>query len=359
MPMNQMQEYFVHEFVHDYQAGYLSRRDMIRRVLYITGGAATTASLLLAMGCQPNNPAVTATSTAAPRPTGVPAASGSSPATRSSSPSSPPAAVSPAAKPAASPAASAAASPAAGGPRSPLSVPANDPTIDGRDISFPGNGTTILAYEARPRNATGPLPVVLICHENRGLVEHIRDVTRRFAREGYLACALDLLSREGGTAKVADPNQVPAMLSAADPAQQVGDFQAAVAYYRTQNTANADRTGMTGYCFGGGITWRVAVAMADLKAAAPYYGARPPAEDVPKIKAEVLGVYSSDPGDFANRGREELDAELTAAGVKHTFKVYPGTQHAFHNDTGPRYIQDQALAAWRDTLDLFQRTLKV
>src|SRR5919198_1191365 len=89
-----------------------------------------------------------------------------------------------------SPAASPSPSPAA---RSPVSVPANDPAIEGQDISFPGNGTTLLGYQARPRNASGPLPLVLVCHENRGLSEHIRDVVRRFAKEGYTAFAVDLL----------------------------------------------------------------------------------------------------------------------------------------------------------------------
>src|SRR5439155_20795947 len=99
----------------------------------------------------------------------------------------------PAASPAASP------SPVA---RSRLSVPANDPSIDGQDITFPGaDGATIMAYQARLKSSSGPLPLVLVCHENRGLTEHIRDVVRRFAKEGYTACGVDLVSRQGGTAK--------------------------------------------------------------------------------------------------------------------------------------------------------------
>ncbi|MER3438297.1 MAG: hypothetical protein C4346_12330 [Chloroflexota bacterium] len=76
---------------------------------------------------------------------------------------------------------------------------------------------------------------------------------------------------------------------------------------------------------------------------------------MPMIRAAVLGIYSDDPNDFANRGREELKAALEAAGIVHEFKIYPNTQHAFHNDTGPRYNQEAALAAWRDTLAWFAR----
>lgn len=116
--------------------------------------------------------------------------------------------------------------------------------------------------------------------------------------------------------------------------------------------------GMTGFCFGGGITWRCATRMPELKAAAPYYGPPPPLEDVPNIKAAVLGIYSSDPDDFANQGRDELEAALKAAGVTFKFIVYPDTQHAFNNDTGPRWNEAQAIQAWQDTLAWFETYVK-
>lgn len=351
--MNLFQEYLIHEFVEDYKDGYLSRRDLIRRVLHITGGAASTATVLVALGCG-----------GSPQPTPTPTTAGGTTATAApaSPAASPTGAASPtaAASPGASPSASPAGSPAAGqGARSPVAVAADDPAIEAQDISFQGNGTTLLAYQARPRAGGGPLPVVLVCHENRGLTEHIRDVTRRFAKEGYLACAVDLLSREGGTASVADQAQIPGLLSNADPSRHVGDFQAAADFYQGQpDLADAERIGMTGYCFGGGITWRAATQIQELKAAVPFYGPPPPLDQVPNIQAAVFGVYSSDPGDFANNGRDDLEAALKAAGITYQIKVYPGTQHAFHNDTGPRWNQAQALAAWQDTLDWFGQHLK-
>lgn len=362
--LNDAQRYFVEEFVMEYKAGHMSRRDMVARVMYITGGVASTATLLLAMGCQPTTPAATATAvstsapapTAAPKPaTAPPAPAAASTAAPAVSPSTAVAAASPAAKPAASPAA---APPTPTGARSPLSVAANDPAIQAEIITFQGNGATIMAYQARPRNQSGPLPVLLVCHENRGLTEHIQDVTRRFAKEGYLAAALDLLSREGGTAKVEDA-RIPAVLSGVDQNRHVGDFKAALAYYQTQGSiARPDRIAMTGYCFGGGITWRTATQAPDLKAASPYYGAPPPLSDVPGIKAAVFGVYSSDPQDFANNGRDALEAALKAANVTYQVKVYPNTRHAFHNDTGAAWNPEQGPIAFRDTLDWFAKYVK-
>ena len=372
--MNELQAYMVHEYVADYQAGYLHRRDLVRRVLNITGGVGSTATLLLALGCQSSAAPSAATSapatSAAAKPTTAPAASAAaSPsalpvakpvASPSASVVPSPAPGLPIASPVASPAASAVASPSPVA-RSPLSVPANDPTIDGQDITFPGSGgATIMAYQARLKSSSGPLPLVLVCHENRGLTEHIRDVVRRFAKEGYTACGVDLVSRQGGTAKITDPNQFSALLTGpnVNPDQFVGDFASAVAYYKTKSDlVQFDKIAMNGYCFGGGVTWRSTEQIPELTAATPFYGAYPPLDQVTKIKAAVLGVYSSDPNDFANNMRDQLDQALTAAGVTHKFNVYPGTMHAFHNDTGPAYNQDQALAAWRDMLAWFKQYL--
>lgn len=307
--LSQFEKYLVHEFVEDYVDGIMSRRDMMRRVLHITGGVATTATILTKLGVKSAS-AQDGTPTPAPTPTG---------------------------------------------PRSSVSVAADDPAIIAEDVMFPGgDGEEISAYQAMPSSGEGPFPVVLICHENRGQTEHIRDVARRWGKQGYVAAALDLLSREGGTASIADPAEIPALLSDDTKLQRhVDDFKAAAAYYGTQSFANASQLGMTGFCFGGGITWRCATQMPELKAAAPYYGPPPPLEDVPNIKAAVLGVYSDDPDDGANEGLEELIAALEEAGVTFQINIYPDTQHAFHNDTGQRWNEEQALQAWNDTVSWF------
>ena len=342
--MNDLQNYLIHEFVADYKDGYMSRRDMLRRVLYITGSAASAASILLALGCGPSAPS--------PTPTAAKPAAPPQPKTEAP-PSPPPAPAAPSPSP--SPAAPAP-SPSAGG--SPLSVAANDPAIETASITFPGDGgATIQAYQAKPRG-NGPFPLVLVCHENAGLVDHIRDVARRYSKEGYVACAVDLLSREGGTAAITDRAQVPALLTggqALPGTRHVSDFQAALKYYTTQSIVRAGAYGMTGFCFGGGITWLAATKMPELKASAPHYGPPPPVADAANIKAAMLGVYSSDPQDFANNGREALEAALKQANVTYQFKVYPGTQHGFNNDTGQRYNEQQALAAWKDVQEWFTK----
>ena len=319
--MTQMQQYLVHEFIDDYHDGVMSRRDMVRRVLHSAGGVAATATLLTTMGVP------TATAQDA-----TPAAGTPSMATPT-------------------------------GPQSPLSVPEDDSRVTSTTITFPGgDGATITAYEARPASggatpAGGTLPLVLVCHENRGLTDHIKDVTRRWATNGYVAVAPDLLSREGGTAGVADPAQIPSILSEGDSNRHVADFQAAITNYSSDASVDSGRIGMNGFCFGGGITWRTICAAPEIRVAAPFYGPPPPLDQVPNIQAAVLGVYSADPTDFANNGRDELEAALTSAGKTFRITAYPGTEHAFNNDTGPRYNEEQALAAWQDTQDWFSQYL--
>jgi carboxymethylenebutenolidase len=306
--LNQFQEYLVHEFVDDYNDGLMPRRDMIRRVLRIMGTAAGAATILTSLGVKAED-ALAAQSTSVATPSN--------------------------------------------GANNPLSVSEDDPAVSAAEITFDSSGTEIMAYEARPNPAPeGATPLILVCHENRGLTPHIRDVTRRLAKEGYVSVAVDLVSRDGGTAAHNEAD-IPDLLTRPDPAQHAADFQAAVDSYGSDVDVDTARLGMVGYCFGGGITWRAATIMQGLKAAAPYYGPPPPLEDVPNIKAAVLGVYSDDPEDFANKGREELEQALTDAGIIHQINIYPGTMHAFHNDTGQRYNGEQAQQAWTDTLAWF------
>jgi carboxymethylenebutenolidase len=312
--LSQFETYLVHEFVEDYVDGIMSRRDMMRRVLHITGGVATTATVLTQLGVK-----------SASAQDGTPA-------------------------PAATP----------NGPRSSASVAEDDPRITASDVTFPGlDGAEITAYQALPASGDGPFPVVLICHARNGLTPHFRDVARRWAAQGYLAATLDLVSREGGTAAIADPAEIPALLSDdRNIPRHVDDFKAAAAYYATQENADAARLGMIGFCFGGGITWRAATQMPELKGAAPFYGPPPPLEEVPKIRAAVFGVYSDDPDDFANEGREELIAALEDAGVTFEIAIYPDTEHGFHDDTSPRWNEEQALIAWNDTVAWFETYVK-
>ena len=207
-----------------------------------------------------------------------------------------------------------------------------------------------MGYLAQPA-AEGVYPAILVCHENRGLTPHIQDVARRFAKAGYVALAIDLLSREGGTAS-RDRDEVPGLLTDAGPERHVGDFSAGFDYLQTLETVNGERIGMTGYCFGGGITWRAATALPGLKAAVPFYGPAPELDQVPNIQAAVFGVYAEQ-DERINAGIEPLEQALADAGITYQITIYPGVNHAFHNDTGERYVEEQATQAWEDTLAWF------
>ncbi len=311
------QRYFMEEFYDDFIEGSLSWRTFIRRLVFITGSVPAANSVMLDLGIaekdlpEPTESFIDETTFAAETLSVMVA-------------------------------------------QSPLSVAAEDPTLKAREITFDAQSETITGYLAEPAEA-GSYPGVLVCHENRGLTDHIRDVARRFAKAGYVALALDLLSREGGTASH-DRDEVPALLSNVNPMRHVNDFIAGYAYLQNLSSVASERIGMTGYCFGGGVTWRVATALPSLKAAVPFYGPGPELSEVPNIKAAVLGVYAES-DERINAGKDALEQALKAAGVTYQLNVYPGVQHAFHNDTGERYVEAQATQAWQDTLAWFEQYL--
>jgi carboxymethylenebutenolidase len=235
-------------------------------------------------------------------------------------------------------------------------VPADDPAIVAGQARFPGGDGELIGYLARPAG-DAPAPIVLICHENRGLTAHIEDVARRVAKAGYVGLAVDLLSREGGTPGIADADSIPGLLSGAPPERHVHDFQSGLDYLKAQPFAQADRAGMVGFCFGGGVTWLAAAGIPELRAAVPFYGPPVPAEGVAAINAAVLAIYA------------ERDARITgtapaiATAMKQAGKTlkqvtYPGVDHAFHNDTGARYSHAAASEAWAETLAWFDQYLR-
>jgi carboxymethylenebutenolidase len=210
-------------------------------------------------------------------------------------------------------------------------------------------------YLARPANAAGRLPAVIVIHENRGLVPHIQDVARRMALEGFLALGPDLLHQEGGTP--ADEDKGRDMIARLDRARTVANAAASVRFLKTHPASNG-KVGATGFCWGGGIVNALAVAAGpDLLAAAPYYGVQPPAADVPRIKARLVLHYAGN-DDRINAGIPAYREALEAAGVKYELHVYEGTQHAFNNDTSAaRYNKPAADLAWNRTVALFKETL--
>ncbi|MCD4849657.1 dienelactone hydrolase family protein [Arthrobacter sp. AK01] len=318
--LEKFEKYLIEEFYDDYRSGEMSHKTFTRRVAFIMGSMTAAAAAMALVGCTPDE----VPRTADPMPTPSPTSS----ATSAAGPTT-----------------------AVPNAKSPLSVPEGAAGLTTATVKFDSGGTEISGYLARPDGGQEG-PGVLICHENRGLTPHIQDVARRFAKEGYAALALDLLSREGGTASM-DPDAVPGALTQAGAARHVSDFKAAFDYLNGQDFVEQGRIAMIGFCFGGGITWQASTEISGLKATSAFYGPAPDLVKVPTIKPAVLGVYAENDARITG-AMPQFQEALDASTVKHELKVYPGVDHAFHNDTGERYVEAQATAAWNDTLTWFK-----
>ena len=316
--LEKFEKYLIEEFYDDYRSGEMSHKTFTRRVAFIMGSMTAAAAAMTLVGCTPEE----VPRTTDPMPTPMSSAASSGNATT-----------------------------AVPNAKSPLSVPEGAAGLATTTVTFASGGTEISGYLARPDGGQKG-PGVLICHENRGLTPHIQDVARRFAKEGYAALALDLLSREGGTANM-DPDAVPGALTQAGAQRHVNDFKAAFEFLNGQDFVEEGRIAMVGFCFGGGITWQASTEIPALKATSAFYGPAPDLAKVPTIKPAVFGVYAENDARITG-AMPQLQQALDGTTVKHELKVYPGVDHAFHNDTGERYVEAQATAAWNDTLAWFK-----
>lgn len=233
-------------------------------------------------------------------------------------------------------------------------VAATDDRLEASTVEFPGDGGTLKGYLVHPTAATGPLPAVMVIHENRGLNGHIEDVTRRLALEGFLALAPDFLSPAGGTP--ADEDKARDLIAGLDRVKTVKNAVAAATYLRGHEGGNG-KSGSVGFCWGGGLSLQTAVADPDLGAAVAYYGAQPVAEQVAAIKAPLLLHYAG-LDDRINAGIPVFEAALKAAGKSYELHMYPGVNHAFNNDTSAaRYDKAAAELAWKRTVDFLKAHL--
>ena len=224
-----------------------------------------------------------------------------------------------------------------------------------------GNGS-IKGYLVRPvsadtRDATPlKLPGILVVHENRGLNPHIEDVTRRLALANFMAFAPDALTSVGGYP--GDDNQGGQLFAKVDNAKKTEDFVASAIWLKARPDCTG-KIGVTGFCYGGGISNTLAVRLgADLAAAAPFYGGAPPAADVAKIKAAILVHHGALDTRLAE-AYPAYDAALKAANVPHEGHIYPGAVHGFNNDATPeRYNKAAADEAWRRTIEWFDKYVR-
>src|SRR4030042_222382 len=186
-------------------------------------------------------------------------------------------------------------------------------------IKYPAATGEMRAFLARPKKGK-KFPTVIVIHENRGLVPHIQDVTRRMAKEGFLAIAPDALSPLGGTP--ADITNVGELFRQLKPEETTKNFVAAVKYLKTNPLSNG-KVGCTGFCWGGAMTNQVAVNSPDLDAAVPYYGRQPSAEDVAKIKAPIMAHYAGE-DERINAGIGAFEEALKKAGIEYHIFIYEG-----------------------------------
>ena len=282
----------------------IDRRDFLRRMAIVGGGVLVAGTFLGGLGCDSNNPEPVAVPTPGPGET----------------------------------------------------VSPEDPRIEAGPVEFSAAAGTVMGYLSRPREG-GPNPAVLVIHENRGMQPHFPDITRRYALQGYTALSVDLLSRKGGTGAFADSGQARNALREIAQDDFVADLSDSIDYLQTLSHVRPDRIGVTGFCFGGGLTWLMSVRNAEVAAAVPFYGSAPPLDEVPNLRAPVLGIYAGD-DDRINSGLPDLEAALRQNDKTYQVISYPGTGHAFFNDTGQRYHQEAATAAWQETLGWFDKHLK-
>ena len=230
-------------------------------------------------------------------------------------------------------------------------VPENDPAITAEEAEIaPG----IKGYLVRPK-AGGTYPAVLVIHENRGLNPHIRDVTRRVAKEGFIAFGGDWLTAQGGTP--ADADKARGMFDTLTPQDALAFSKAAVDALAKIGGGNG-KVGAVGFCWGGGAVNALAASGdPNLKAGVAYYGRQAPAADVPKIAAPLLLHYAGI-DERINAGIAEYEAALKRHGKAYELHMYEGANHAFNNDTNAaRYSKEAADLAWGRTIAFLKRNL--
>jgi carboxymethylenebutenolidase len=293
-----LHDYVAEEIALDCREGLITRREALRRLGLLGLGAAAGVSLLAACGGDDGDDAApgtsTTTSTTAPRAAGQAAEA----------------------------------------------------------VRFPGPRGQLQGAWA---NAATPAGAVLLIHENRGLTDHFRSLPRRLAGDGYSAMAVDLLSEEGGTAAVGGEGEAQAALGRAPTERVVADLRAGIDELARRSPG--EKLAVMGFCFGGGLTWQLlAVGEQRLAAAVPFYGTPPDNADFSRSKAAVLAIYAEQDS-RVNATRDRAVAALQAAGLVHEVRTFPGADHAFFNDTSPRYNPAAAAGAYQAVLNWFRRHL--
>lgn len=253
----------------------------------------------------------------------------------------------------------------AAGPVQAKAITTDLEAIDGQHIVLQGaDGFAVPAYVAKPL-ASGPYPIIVVVQEIFGLHAYIQDVCRRFAKLGYMAIAPALYVRQGDPATIADIPTLFKTIVVHVPDQQVlSDLDAAVAW-AADNGGDANRLGVTGFCWGGRMTWLYGAHNPNLRAAVAWYGRlvgeatplqpRYPIDVAAELKAPVLGLYGGKDDSIPLDSIDRMKTALTAANVAWDFHIYPDAGHAFHADYRPSYREEAAKDGWDRALGWFKK----
>lgn len=233
-------------------------------------------------------------------------------------------------------------------------VAGDDPRLQTGYVEYPGSDGMVRAYSARPADQNGPLPGILVIHENRGLNAHIEDVARRAALAGYVALAPDGLTFAGGAP--ADQEAARDLFGQSDRERITRDVIAGVPYLAGREDCNG-RVGTVGFCYGGGVSLLCAAREESVAASVCFYGRALGAEDVARVKAPLMMHYAGEDTRI-NASIPAFRALLDERKVAYSLHMYPGTGHGFHNDaSAARYNAAAAQLAWSRTIDLFRYEL--
>ncbi len=237
-----------------------------------------------------------------------------------------------------------------------VQVKADDPRLDSGYITYdsPLGGGNIKGLLSKPVERKRKLPGIIVVHENRGLNPYIEDVGRRAALEGFISLAPDALTPLGGYPGNDDEGRTLQRQRNRD--EMLEDFIAGYEYLRSHKECNG-KIGVVGFCFGGWITNMMAVKVKKLKAAVPFYGGQPTAEEVPAIKAPLMLQYAG-LDERVNAGWPAYEEALKANNKEYVAHFYPEVNHGFHNNTTPRYDEPAATLAWERTIAFFNEHLK-
>ena len=231
----------------------------------------------------------------------------------------------------------------------------DDPDLNTQFVHYDSDqgGGSIKAQLSRPKDASGPLPGIVVVHENRGLNPHIADVGRRAAKEGFISLAPDALTPLGGYPGNDDDGRT--LQRKRDRQEMLEDFIAAFHHLKNHKECNG-KVGVVGFCFGGWISNMMAARVPDLMASVPFYGGQAPVEEVPNINAALLLQFASN-DKRVNAGWPDYEAALKEHKKDYQAFFYPETNHGFHNDTTPRYDEENAKLAWSRTMEFFKSKL--